>query len=701
MMLTLPLLLAAALPGAAEMTRTGDLAAAMVQSIDSYLTRQLVSPAQARPGTRERFRKIIGLIDERVPPSAPRQLESVAKTQGYEVLAVSWAVLRGVDAEGLLLEPAGPVTCNVVALPDADMQPETVVALYASRLAENGCRVLIPVLIDRKDTWSGNPAIGRMTNQSHREYIYRMAYQTGRHIIGYEVQKVLAAIDWFATLTPAAPATVIGYGEGGLVALYSSAADERIATTITSGYFRNRNGVHGEPLYRNVWGLLPEFGDAELLRMIAPRRVLIEAQRHPNIAGPNAETPTRRGAAPGSLATPELAEVEREIARAGTTNATLVNPPGEPTLKLFVGREPVAPQAVPALIHAQSAGRMERQFRQLVDFTQAAVRGAGKVRAAYWAKADLSSPEAWARTSAPYREALSANLLGRLPATRAAMKPESRPVYDNHLFAGHEVYLPVVDEVFAYGILLVPKNLKAGERRPLVIAQHGLEGRPQEIIEPTQAGEMRTYQRFAARLAERGFIVFAPQNPYIGRNVFRQVERKAEPLGLTLFSFVAAQNSRMLDYLETLPFVDPGRIGFYGLSYGGYTAMRIPPLDPRYKAVVCSGNFNEWSWKVTTDQETFSYLFTGEYEIHEFDQANTFGHFEMAALIAPRPFMVERGHADGVGIDEWVAWEYAKVRRLYAQWQRASETEIEWFNGIHQIWGEGTFRFLHRHLRWP
>ena len=38
----------------------------------------------------------------------------------------------------------------------------------------------------------------------------------------------------------------------------------------------------------------------------------------------------------------------------------------------------------------------------------------------------------------------------------------------------------------------------------------------------------------------------------------------------------------------------------------------------------------------------------------------------MAYLIAPRPFMVERGHDDGVGIDEMVAYEYAKVRYLYA-----------------------------------
>ena len=33
--------------------------------------------------------------------------------------------------------------------------------------------------------------------------------------------------------------------------------------------------------------------------------------------------------------------------------------------------------------------------------------------------------------------------------------------------------------------------------------------------------------------------------------------------------------------------------------------------------------------------------------------------------MAPRPFMVERGHVDGVAPDEWVAYEYSKVRRFY------------------------------------
>ena len=52
----------------------------------------------------------------------------------------------------------------------------------------------------------------------------------------------------------------------------------------------------------------------------------------------------------------------------------------------------------------------------------------------------------------------------------------------------------------------------------------------------------------------------------------------------------------------------------------------------------------------------------GEYEIFEFDLGSTFNYAEMAALIAPRPFMVERGHSDACALDEAVADESAKVR---------------------------------------
>jgi hypothetical protein len=244
--------------------------------------------------------------------------------------------------------------------------------------------------------------------------------------------------------------------------------------------------------------------------------------------------------------------------------------------------------------------------------------------------------------------------------------------------------------------------MKPGEKRPVVVVQHGLEGVPADTInEDPQSRAFAYYKAFGARLAERGFIVFAPHNPYRGEDKFRLLQRKANPLGLSLFSFIIAQHERILDWLGTLPNVDPARIGFYGLSYGGKTAMRVPAVIERYALSICSGDFNEWVFKNTTTDWAGSYVFSKEWEMPEWNLGSTFNYAEMAALIAPRPFMVERGHDDGVGLDEWVAFEYAKVNRLYAKLKIPERTQIEYFNGPHTIHGEGTFRFLHRHLNWP
>ena len=92
---------------------------------------------------------------------------------------------------------------------------------------------------------------------------------------------------------------------------------------------------------------------------------------------------------------------------------------------------------------------------------------------------------------------------------------------------------------------------------------------------------------------------------------------------------------------------------------------------------------------------------TGEYEMFEFDLGNTFNYAEMAGLICPRPFMVERGHTDGVSTDEWVSFEFAKVRFLYSHRLKiADRCEMEIFDGPHTINGQDTFQFLHRYLNW-
>ncbi|NQT39761.1 MAG: dienelactone hydrolase family protein, partial [Planctomycetes bacterium] len=642
----------------------------------------------------------------------------VGRGDGYKVFAVRWPAFGDVYGEGLLLVPEGkPPVADMVAIPDADQTPEMICGLapgvapesqFARRLAASGCRVLVPVLIDRGVTHR------KLVN---REFLYRSAFEMGRHLIGYEVQKVLAGVDWFAGQSGDKRPTigVIGWGEGGMLALYAGALDTRIDAVCTSGYFDSRQNVWQEPIYRNVFGLLGQFGDAELAAMIAPRSLVVEAAR-----GVELVVPPGTGGGPGRLVTPDLAVVRGEVERAGQLTKGL-DPPAR--LELVVSGDGTGPfgsvDALRAFLNALSPGaalapssaeptpagelpdasaRQKRQMHQIDRHTQWLLAESPAVRKEFMAKLDTSSAEKYRETIEPYRDTFRDEVIGRFDDPLSAPAVRTRKVHDEPGWTGYEVVLDVMPEVIAYGILLMPKDIKPGEKRPVVVCQHGLEGRPQDIV----AGDHRAYHDFAAKLAERGFITFAPQNLYIFGDRFRTLQRKANPLGKTLFSVIVPQHQQIVDWLQTLPQVDPQRIAFYGLSYGGKTAMRVPPLVTDYCLSICSADFNEWVWKNASTRARHSYVWTGEYEIFEFDLGNTFNYSEMAALIAPRPFMVERGHFDGVAPDETVAYEFAKVRHLYAaKLGLADRCALEWFVGPHTINGRGTFDFLHRHLNWP
>ncbi|HET6326429.1 MAG TPA: hypothetical protein VFG04_17270 [Planctomycetaceae bacterium] len=748
------------LPGTAPLVLDQPLDVVMVDGINKFAERALKESVAQRAQywhrdfssreayeksispNRERLRTILGVVDERVKPDAFELITTtstpskLANGSSYSVHAVRWRVLPGVTAEGLLLQPDEAPTARVIALPDADWTPEAFagvvegvenVSQIPRRLAEQRVQVVVPTLINRSDTWSGNPAV-RFTNQPHREFVYRMAFELGRHVIGYEVQKVLAAVDLFQQMNAsekrALPVGVVGVGEGGLLALYSAALDPRIQSTWVSGYFAPREEIWREPIYRNVWSLLRELGDAEVASLVMPRHLVIEVARVREIEQPPSPRSGRNGAAPGAIHIVPHEGVKREFSRlsdlipAAFGRAELIDlnrGQAEPAVNggahasFFSGLHVTSfgdPgfgnwKPLPKLnFPLDPDGRQHRQLDELVDFTQRLLESSAHVRDQVWAQADVKTAEAWTKSAEHYRDFVWRTLIGKLPEPTMPPNVRTRKILDEPAFTGYEVVIDVYPDVIAGGILLLPKDLKPGEKRPVVVCQHGLEGVPMDTISKTSAG-YPYYKAFTAELAKRGFITYAPQNPYRGGDRFRVIQRKSNPLGRSLFSYIIPQHKRTIEWLATLPNVDPQRIAFYGLSYGGKTAVRVPTMLPQYCLSICSGDFNEWVRKNATNRDKYSYVFTPEYEMFEWNMGHVANYAELAYLMAPRPFMVERGHDDGVAPDEWVAWEYAKVRRFYDKLGLGDRTEIEFFNGPHTINGRGTFEFLGKHLQWP
>jgi dienelactone hydrolase len=734
------------LTGTKPLEMQGDIASQMIDGADRFLMKQIEKAAANREkfwqrdfsseaaygksiaANRARLGQILGVRDAR-PAKIEMELVAtvdrpalVGKSDSFETYAVRWRAFGEVHGEGLLLKPIGvePVA-DVIAIPDADQTPEMIAGLheglprpaqYARSLAEMGCRVIVPVLISREVAKRAPPGMPGRAELSNREFIYRSAYELGRHVIGYEIEKVLAAVDWAKGENPNRPVGVFGWGEGGMIAMYAAALDTRIKVAGVSGYFGRREQVWREPIERNVFGLLERFGDAEVASLVFPRGLLLEASDGPKVKI------SGKGAAPALLKNPVDPKEEHERCLAVVMHKqnwgrvpTLISDPLHPEAAVFQSTQLIFAGELSAAARdatskepqrrTQEVDAAERQARQLAELdahSQKVLAQSYDVRREFMKNLDTSSIEKYEASVKPYRETFYNDVLGRFDEPLQPINARTRKAYDTDKYVGYEVVLDVFPDVFAYGVLLLPKDLKEGERRPVVVCQHGLEGRPQDTI----AGDSHFYRDFAAKLAEQGFITFAPQNLYIFGDRFRVLGRKANPLGKTIWSIIIPQHQQILNFLKGLPNVDAKRIGFYGLSYGGKTAMRVPAVLTDYCLSICSGDFNEWVFKNATTTHPMSYVYSPEYEIFEWDLGSTFNYAEMAALIAPRPFMVERGHFDGVSTDEYVAFEFAKVRRLYNGQLRigGDRCAIEFFDGPHTINGKGTFEFLHKHLDW-
>jgi len=424
----------------------------------------------------------------------------------------------------------------------------------------------------------------------------------------------------------------------------------------------------------------------------------------------------KKTAAVGKLVSPDSAGVRREFARVERLvprfqERELIEPDdrdGEPFSERAVSRfaSSLGISTRPPRSKARADNDLEwrlrmmqtRQVRELGQHVQSSILAEPKFQSRTLLAAEnvlnVRHLESFVAFSRANRAQLRDEILGHFDDAYLPLAPRSRLVYDRPKWKGYDVVLDVFPDVFAWGVLLVPKDLKPGERRPVVVCQHGRNGVPRDVIE----GNHKAYHDFAARLCERGYIVFAAHAPFRGEDRYRLLNRKANLVKASLWSFILAQHEQILNWLGTLDFVDAKRIGFYGLSYGGEAAMRVPPLLDRYALSICSGDFNDWNRKVASTDSKYSFMYTIEWEMPYFNMGNTFNYAELAALMVPRPFMVERGHDDPVAPDEWVAYEYAKVRRLYDQLGIGDKTEIEFFNGGHEINGVGTFRFLDKHL---
>ena len=343
--------------------------------------------------------------------------------------------------------------------------------------------MLSPVLINRKDTWSGNPAI-RMTNQPHREFLYRMSFEVGRTLWGYETEKALAAIDYFARQS-AKPIGIWGYGEGGAIAMFAAALDCRIQAVGISGYFGPREKLARSRSTATSFGLLKDFGDAELLAMAKVKTIIVDRNPGPVWDGPSTADPKRRGAAPMKLIPYSAAEIEAEFRRAQRLRPSASCAAGDGCAAAFLQALSGSAARCRSDPDPRSRARMNANTGSSTScaaFSQAVVRKSWFVRQALWAKTEHLTPEQWTAMAPEYRSKLWDGPIGRLPKSSVPLNVRTRHAYQDNDWDGYEVVYDVAPDVFGYGVLLVPKGIRPANDALLWLRNMAWKDGPQDMF---------------------------------------------------------------------------------------------------------------------------------------------------------------------------------------------------------------------------
>ena len=298
-----------------------------------------------------------------------------------------------------------------------------------------------------------------------------------------------------------------------------------------------------------------------------------------------------------------------------------------------------------------------------------------------------------------WRARVRARLHGMLgtPPPRVPLDPEITDEVDAVDHVRQRILYDVDPTMSVPAFLLVPRHRLDAPPGTAVLAVHGHGPGKAMICGLTGPA----HEHWALGLARLGHVVLAPDLRCFGERQDPQWSPEVHKydcdwnlVAATMAGVVPlAQNlwdlQRSVDLLRAHPLVDPDRIAVAGLSYGATMSLFLAATDDRIRAAIVSGYLSSWRaahsvpWNMCGSQ-----VLPG--------QLGRIEHLDVAALVAPRPILVESGTEDVLFPVDAARQTVAALRRVYAALGADPDRAVvhDVFDGGHRWNGTCTEAFL-------
>jgi len=297
----------------------------------------------------------------------------------------------------------------------------------------------------------------------------------------------------------------------------------------------------------------------------------------------------------------------------------------------------------------------------------------------------IETGEEW-KARRPELQRRMRSMLGLEPLPdRTPLNVQVRAVLESPDFVVENLLFESMPGLYVTGNLYRPKEVDEPLPAVLYVCGHAQVEKDGVIY-----GNKAHYQHHAAWYAANGFVCLVVDTlqrgevPGLHHGLYYEEQWWWQGRGYTPAGLEAWNGIRAIDYLTERPEVDPERIGVTGRSGGGATSWWLGAIDDRLAAVIPVAGITDLHDHLIEGGPDGRYpdgVIEGHCDCMYMVNTYRWDFDAVAALVAPKPLLVENTNADAI-------FPEAGVRRLFERLERV----YDWYGArdrLDLVIGEG------------